>query len=43
VDLPESLEQPPFAPEPATLKLADPDGTRGRAAGTKRGNQPAEK
>jgi hypothetical protein len=41
VDLLESLEQPPVAPEPATLKLADPEGTGGRAAGTKRGNQPA--
>jgi hypothetical protein len=41
VDLPKSLEQPPVAPEPATSKPADPEGTRGRAAGTKRGNQPA--
>jgi hypothetical protein len=41
VDLPESPEQPPVSPEPATSKPADPEGTGGRAAGTKRGNQPA--
>jgi hypothetical protein len=41
VDLPESPEQPPIAPELATSKPADPKGTGGRAAGTKRGNQPA--
>jgi hypothetical protein len=48
VDLPESPEQPPIAPELAALKPADPEGTGSRAAGTKRGNQlaptePAEK
>jgi hypothetical protein len=41
VDLPESPEQRPIAPEPAALKPADPEGTGSRAAGTKRGNQPA--
>jgi hypothetical protein len=41
VDLLESPEQPPVAPEPAALKLADPEGTGSRAAGAKRGNQPA--
>jgi hypothetical protein len=41
VDLPESPEQPLVSPEPATSKLADPEGTGGRAAGTKRGNHPA--
>jgi hypothetical protein len=41
VDLSESPEQPPVAPEPAASKPADPEGTRSRAAGTKRGNQPA--
>jgi hypothetical protein len=48
VDLPESPEQHPVAPEPASLKPADPEGTGGRTTGTKRGNQsaltkPAEK
>jgi hypothetical protein len=41
VDLPESPEQPPIAPEPAASRPADPEGTGSRAAGTKRGNQPA--
>jgi hypothetical protein len=41
VDLPESPERPPVALEPATSKPADPEGTGGWAAGTKRGNQPA--
>jgi hypothetical protein len=41
VDLPESPEQPPVAPEPATSKPADLEGIGSRAAGTKRGNQPA--
>jgi hypothetical protein len=40
MDLPESPEQPPFAPEPAASKSADPEGTGSRAASTKRGNQP---
>jgi hypothetical protein len=41
VDLPESPEQPPVAPEPAASEPADPEGAEHRAAGTKRGNQPA--
>jgi hypothetical protein len=41
VDLPESPEKSPVAPELAASKPADPEGTGGRAAGTKRGNQPA--
>jgi hypothetical protein len=48
VDLPESPEQPPVAPELAAPKPADPKGAGSRAAGAKRGNQlhptePAEK
>jgi hypothetical protein len=41
VDLPESPEQHPVAPEPASSKPANPEGTRGRTAGVKRGSQPA--
>jgi hypothetical protein len=41
VDLPESPEQHPVAPEPASSKPADQEGTGGRTAGTKRGSQPA--
>jgi hypothetical protein len=41
VDLPESPEQPPVAPKPAALKLADLEGAGSRAVGAKRGNQPA--
>jgi hypothetical protein len=48
MDLPESLEQPPVAPELAASKPADPKGDGSRATGAKRGNQlaptePAEK
>jgi hypothetical protein len=38
VDLPESPEQPPVTPEPATSKPADTEGAGSRAAGAKRGN-----
>jgi hypothetical protein len=38
VDLPESPEKPPVAPEPAASSPADPEGARSRAAGAKRGN-----
>jgi hypothetical protein len=41
VDLPESPEQHPVAPEPASSKPADPEGTGGRSAGAKRRSQPA--
>jgi hypothetical protein len=41
VDMPESLEQPPIAPEPATSKPDDPEGAGSRVAGPKRGSQPA--
>jgi hypothetical protein len=41
VDLLESPEQPPIAQEPATSKPANLEGTEGRAAGIKRGYQPA--
>jgi hypothetical protein len=41
VDLPESLELHPVAPELAGLKPADPEGTGGRSAGAKRRSQPA--
>jgi hypothetical protein len=41
VDLPESPEQHPIAPEPVSLKPADPEGTGGRSAGAKRRSQPA--
>jgi hypothetical protein len=41
LDLPESPEQPYVAPEPAASKPVDPEGTGSRAAGAKRGNQPA--
>jgi hypothetical protein len=41
VDLPKSPKQPPVAPEPAASKPADPEGAGSRAAGAKRGNQPA--
>jgi hypothetical protein len=41
VDLPKSSEQHPVAPEPASLKPADPEGTGGRSASAKRGSQPA--
>jgi hypothetical protein len=41
VDLPESPEQPPVAPEPAAAKPADPEGAGSRVAGAKRGSQPA--
>jgi hypothetical protein len=41
VDLPESPEQYPVAPEPASSKPADPEGAGGRTAGAKRGSQPA--
>jgi hypothetical protein len=41
VDLPESPEQHPVAPEPASSKPADLEGTGGRSAGAKRGGQPA--
>jgi hypothetical protein len=41
VDLPESPEQHPVAPEPASTKPADPEGTGGRSAGAKRRSQPA--
>jgi hypothetical protein len=41
MDLPESLEQPPIAPEPAASKPADPEGAGSKAAGANRGNQPA--
>jgi hypothetical protein len=41
VDLPESPEQPPVAPESATPKPANLKGAGSRAAGAKRGNQPA--
>jgi hypothetical protein len=41
VDLPESPEQPPVAPELAASKPADLEGARNRVAGAKRGNQPA--
>jgi hypothetical protein len=41
VDLPKSPEQPPIALESAASKLADPERAGSRAAGTKRGNQPA--
>jgi hypothetical protein len=36
VDLLESSEQHPVAPEPVTLKPADPEGTGGRSAGARR-------
>jgi hypothetical protein len=41
VDLPESSEQHPVAPEPVILKPADPEGTGGRSAGARRRSQPA--
>jgi hypothetical protein len=41
VDLPASPEQPPVAPELATLKPDDPEGARSRATGAKRRIQPA--
>jgi hypothetical protein len=40
VDLPESPEQHPVAPEPASSKPANPEGIGGRMAGAKRGSQP---
>jgi hypothetical protein len=48
VDMPESLEQPPVAPELAASKPDDPEETGSRVAGAKRGSQlaptePAEK
>jgi hypothetical protein len=41
VDLPESPEQHLVAPETASSKPADLEGTGGRSAGAKRGSQPA--
>jgi hypothetical protein len=41
VDLPESPEQHPVAPEPASSKPADLEETRGRSTGAKRGGLPA--
>jgi hypothetical protein len=41
VEFPESPEQHPVVPEPASLKPADPEGTGGRPAGAKRRSQPA--
>jgi hypothetical protein len=41
VDLPESSEQHPVAPELASPKPADTEWTGGRSAGAKRGSQPA--
>jgi hypothetical protein len=41
VDLPESPEQHPIAPELASSKPADLEGTGGRSAGAKKGGQPA--
>jgi hypothetical protein len=41
VDLPESPEQPPVAPELAASKLDDPEEVGSRVAGAKIGNQPA--
>jgi hypothetical protein len=37
VDLPESPEQPPIAPEPAASKPADSEGAGSRAAGAREG------
>jgi hypothetical protein len=41
MDLPESPKQPPIAPKLAASKPADLEGVGSRAAGAKRGNQPA--
>jgi hypothetical protein len=41
VDLPESPEQHPVAPKPASSKPVDHEGTGGRSAGAKRRSQPA--
>jgi hypothetical protein len=41
MDMPESPEQPPVAPEPATSKPDDPEEAGSRVAGAKRGSQPA--
>jgi hypothetical protein len=40
MDLPESPEQRPIAPEPASSKPADPEGTGGMSVGAKRRSQP---